>query len=165
MRTSCFNRCFAPEVLGLEGRTALSLRSGNFALKCYWAVAFPYSAGYRPILVLAVVSEMLVYYFPFLALCWLAYFSNTCFTPPFASRAASPGTAKLKFISLTSTCPLTTPIKSHPHKFNYCDLFFVMPSSALTGFAKVKFTQNIIALWYLCNHLWPADLPQLLNMS
>ena len=66
---------------------------------------------------------MLVYHFPFLALCWLAYFSNTCFTPSFASRAASPGTAKLKFISLTLTCPLTTPIKSHPHKFNYCDLF------------------------------------------
>ena len=35
-----------------------------------------------------------------------------------------------------------------PYKFNYCDLFFVMPS-ALVKFTKVKFTQNIIALRYL----------------
>ena len=43
----------------------------------------------------------------------------------------------------TSTCPLTTPTKSHPH-----NLFFVMPS-ALAKFAKVKFTQNITALRYM----------------
>ena len=45
-------------------------------------------------------------------------------------------------------CPLTTPTKSHPHKFNYCDLSFAMPS-ALAKFAIVKFTQNIIALQYI----------------
>ena len=42
---------------------------------------------------------------------------------------------------------VSTPTKSHPLKFNYCDLFFAVPS-ALTKFAKVKFTQNIIALRY-----------------
>ena len=46
------------------------------------------------------------------------------------------------YIGSMSTCPLTTPTKSHPHKFNYCHHFFVMPS-ALT---KVKFTQSSIAL-------------------
>ena len=51
----------------------------------------------------------------------------------------------LAFNGLTSTCPLTTPTKSHPHKFNYCDLFFAM-LSALAKFAKVKFMQTIIAL-------------------
>ena len=44
-------------------------------------------------------------------------------------------------------CLLATPTKSHPHKFNYFDLFFAM-LSALAKFAKVKFTQNIIALRY-----------------
>ena len=36
-----------------------------------------------------------------------------------------------------STYLLTTPIKSHPHKLNYCDLFFAMPT-ALAKFTKVK---------------------------
>ena len=58
--------------------------------------------------------------------------------------------SQLMFIGSTSTSPLTTPTKCPPHKFNYCDLFFAMPS-ALTKFAKVKFTQNIIALRYLHN--------------
>ena len=49
------------------------------------------------------------------------------------------------YIGSMSTCPLTTPTKSHPHKFNYCHRFFAMPS-ALAKFAKVKFTQNSIAL-------------------
>ena len=61
--------------------------------------------------------------------------------PDTSITAASPVT----FIGLTSMCPLTTPTKSHPQKFNYCDLFFAMPS-ALVKFAKVKFMQNIIAL-------------------
>ena len=52
----------------------------------------------------------------------------------------------LAFIGSMSMCPITTtPTKSHPHKFNYCNLFFVMPS-ALAKFTKVKFMQNIIAL-------------------
>ena len=55
---------------------------------------------------------------------------------------------QLTFIGSMSTCSLTTPTKSHLHKFNYCDLFFAMPS-ALKKFAKVKFTQNIIALQYI----------------
>ena len=50
----------------------------------------------------------------------------------------------LAFIGSTLTCLLTTPTKSHPHKFN---LFFAIPS-VLIKFAKVKFTQNIIALRY-----------------
>ena len=54
-------------------------------------------------------------------------------------------TEMLVFIGSTSMCPLTTPTKSHPHKFNYCKLFFAMPS-ALAKFTKVKFMQNIIAL-------------------
>ena len=41
---------------------------------------------------------------------------------------------------------VSTPTK-YLIKFNYCDLFFEVPS-ALTKFAKVKFTQNIIALRY-----------------
>ena len=47
------------------------------------------------------------------------------------------------FIGSTLRCLLTTPTKSHPHKFNYCDLFFAM-LSALAKFRKV--TQNIISL-------------------
>ena len=106
------------------------------------------------------VSEKLVYRFRFIALCCLACFLNTRFTLPFASRVASApipvsllgnGVVSLikmlAFIGSTSTCPLTTPTKSHPHKFNYCDLLFAMPS-ALAKFAKVKFPQNIIALRY-----------------
>ena len=50
-----------------------------------------------------------------------------------------------QLISLMSTCLLTTPTKSHSHKFNY--LFFWL-LSALAKFTKVKFTQNIIALRY-----------------
>ena len=50
--------------------------------------------------------------------------------------------SQLTFIVSTSTCLSTTPTKSHPHKFNYCDLFFVMPS-ALAKFIEVKFTQSI----------------------
>ena len=53
----------------------------------------------------------------------------------------------LLFLKQLFHCPLTTPTKSHPHKFNYCDLFFAM-LSALAKFAKVRFTQNIIALRY-----------------
>ena len=49
---------------------------------------------------------------------------------------------QLTFNSSRLTCPLTTPTKSHPHKFNYCDLFFAMPST-LEKFTTVKFTQNI----------------------
>ena len=47
-------------------------------------------------------------------------------------------------------CPLTTPTKSYPHKFNYYDLFFAMPS-ALAKFAKVKFMQKVctVFLWWL----------------
>ena len=45
--------------------------------------------------------------------------------------------SQLTFIGSTSMCPLTTPTKSHPHKFNYCDLFFAMPS-ALTKICKSK---------------------------
>ena len=55
---------------------------------------------------------------------------------------------KPTFIGRRQMCPLTTPTKSHPHKFNYCDLSFAMPS-ALAKFAIVKFTQNIIALQYI----------------
>ena len=55
--------------------------------------------------------------------------------------------SQVTFIGSTSTCPLTTSTKSHPHKFNYCDLFFAM-LSVLTKFAKVKFMQNIIAFYY-----------------
>ena len=102
------------------------------------------------------------YRFRFLALCWLACFSNTRFTAPFASRVATAlipvslwlgsrvvglkywripvlilkkkqllknnGTYSATFtvvilhkagtfIDPTSTCPLTTSTKSHPHKF------------------------------------------------
>ena len=42
---------------------------------------------------------------------------------------------------------VSTPTKSYPLKFIYCDLFFVVPS-AFAKFAKVKFKQCIIALWY-----------------
>ena len=42
--------------------------------------------------------------------------------------------SQLMFIGLMSTSPLSKPTKSHPHKFNYCDLFFAM-LSALTKFA------------------------------
>ena len=131
---------------------------------------------YRPISALS-VSEKLVYCFRFLALCWLACFSNTRFTPPFASRvAAAPipvslwlgshivglkywripvlilkkivseeqwnlfchlhccyttqgrkhplplllleQPANIHWFDVGSTCPLTTPTKSHPHKFD-----------------------------------------------
>ena len=47
--------------------------------------------------------------------------------------------SQLTFNGLTSRCSLTTPTKSHPHKFNYCNLLFAM-LSALTKFTKVKFT-------------------------
>ena len=36
---------------------------------------------------------------------------------------------------------VSTPIKSQPHKFNYCNLFFAM-LSALAKFAKEKLTEN-----------------------
>ena len=63
-------------------------------------------AAYWPISAL-LVSEKLVYHFCFLALCWLACFSSTHFTLPFASRFASAlipvslrlgnGTVRLKY--------------------------------------------------------------------
>ena len=34
--------------------------------------------------------------------------------------------SQITFNDSTSTCPLTTPTKSHPHKFNHCNLFFAM---------------------------------------
>ena len=37
----------------------------------------------------------------------------------------------LSFIGSMSTCPLTTPTKSHPHKLNYCHCFFAMPSALI----------------------------------
>ena len=60
----------------------------------------------------------------------------------------------LAFIGSTLTCLLTTPMKSHPHKFY---LFFAMPS-ALAKFAKVKFTQTIIALRYYSINLHVLQL-------
>ena len=71
-----------------KNATVLYPRSGNFTLKCLWAAAFSYSAAYWPISALS-VSEKLVYRFCFFVLCWLACFSNTRFTPPFASRVAT----------------------------------------------------------------------------
>ena len=61
--------------------------------------------------------------------------------------------SQLTFIGLTSRCPLTTPTKNHPHKFNNCDLFFVM-LSALANFTKVKFVQNVITLRYFYMYLF-----------
>ena len=41
----------------------------------------------------------------------------------------------------------TAPTKSHPRKFNYCDLFFTMPS-ALAKFAEVHAKHDSIVLIY-----------------
>ena len=46
--------------------------------------------------------------------------------------------SQITFVGLMSACPLTTPTKCQTHKFNYCDLFFAMPS-ALARLTKVKF--------------------------
>ena len=52
-----------------------------------------------------------------------------------------------------STCPLTTPTKSHPHKFKYCDPSFAMPS-ALVKFTKVKFHAKHYSIMVFCgDHL------------
>ena len=158
-----------------------------------WAAAFPYSAAYQRISALS-VSEKVVYRFRFLALCWLGWFSNTCFTLRFALWVASAsvlvvvrlkywwilvlileeeknqllknnGTcstafthkarnihyscfswnSQLTFIDSAWTCPLNHTYRKPPHKFNYWDLFFVIPS-VLAKFSKVKVMENIITL-------------------
>ena len=135
------------------------------------------------------VSEKLVYRFRFLALCWLACFSNIRFMPLFTlwvgttpvpvflwleshvgwteilvlilkkiqalfshfhccyTTQGRKHPLPLLLVEKSFDVNVSTPTKSHLHKFHYCDLFLMMPS-ALAKFAKVKFTQNIIALWY-----------------
>ena len=59
----------------------------KYNLRSYLCDSVPITA-YRPISAL-LVSEKLVYRFQFLVLCWLTCFSNTRFTPPFASQVAT----------------------------------------------------------------------------